>query len=144
MRVLVFVLISFCAGAQVRGIESVDTMYAYDMYNCGCLAAVYDNFEKDYDLMMSFDSDYVSVGLNELNIVYGKLVSILDSNGVSISSPSYSFSSLDFPDISVIKKQFKSGYVSESRFKYNINDMIVSFVYSSTQIQLFIYKNHAF
>jgi len=144
MRVLVFVLISFCAGAQVRGIESVDTMYAYDMYNCGCLAAVYDNFEKDYDLMMSFDSDYVSVGLNELNIVYGKLVSILDSNGVSISSPSYSFSSLDFPDISVMKKQFKSGYVSESRFKYNINDMIVSFVYSSTQIQLFIYKNHAF
>jgi len=144
MRVLVFCLISFCAGAQVKGIENADTMFAYDNYKCGCLGAVYvdfgGSFGDGYFHTMVFDADYSSVGVKQLDIVYNKFVDIMKLNELDIKKPYEANSSSPYPNIYDIKKMYNMGRVPEESFKYLINGYIISFSYSSTQISLDIFE----
>jgi hypothetical protein len=144
MKVLVFCFISFCAGAQVKGLEDVDTMFAYDNYMCGCLGAVYvdfgDGFGDTYFRTMVFDADYSNVGIKQLEKVYNKFTEIMKLNELDIKKPYEADASTPYPNISDIKKMYNMGRVPEESFKYLINGYIISFSYSKTQISLDIFE----
>jgi len=141
MRVLIFCLVSFCAGAQIKGIEDADTIQAYESYICGCFGTVYFDFDDSYYQILVFDADYSKIGVNQFDIVTNKLTEVLSANGLDIKSPNESDASSSYPNISSIRSRYKSGgYVAEENFRYAINDHIISFTYSNTEISLYIFK----
>ena len=123
-----------------------ENVNGYTMYTCGCFCSkesVVDEGDIVYYLTFHID-EYPDMSIKYMEKVFDKFLEVLKANGHDVEDPDriqvtdYS----DYPILSDIKRKLAIGYLPEERFDYVIGDYVVSLIYSSTEYQLFIYKNN--
>jgi hypothetical protein len=152
MKTVIFfaaLLIGTTVTAQIpKGLEvekGKDSVEAYMMYTCGCFCSMESGVaigEIDYYMTFHID-EHPDMSLKYMEKVFNKFLEVLSANGRSVDTPDMVQVTdyAEYPALKTIKTKLSIGFLPEERFDYIIGDYIVALIYSSTEYQLFIYKN---
>jgi hypothetical protein len=149
MRTVIFsaaMTIGMTGNAQIK-LPKIDK-YSVDgltMYTCGCFCSSESEVVLgEINYYMTFDiDDYPNMEIEYMEKVYNKLMEVLQLNGHDVMDPDVIQVSdyATYPNLKDIKTKLRIGFCPEERFDYIIKGYVVSLIYSSTEYQLFIYKN---